>query len=281
MKNIIDAIINLVTNPKVELVRHYSYVNRANNMGDALEEYIKDLFAGTVDETDENIRNSKLSDVFSYMGNATNPPDSMLKNGGDAIEVKKLQGINDLALNSSHPKRTLKIDNPKINNHCRDCEKWSERDMLYVIGVCDTKKIKQLCMVYGTEYCADIETYTRIENVVKEGLQSIENVELAQTNELGRLNKVDPLGITNMRIRGMWTIMNPLKVFNYIYMPDSSKTFNFMCLINCKKYATLSNVKDLESLTNEISGLNIKDVKVKNPNNPAQLIECKLITFAI
>lgn len=250
-------------------------------MGDALEEYIKDLFAGTVDETDENIRNSKLSDVFSYMGNATNPPDSMLKNGGDAIEVKKLQGINDLALNSSYPKRTLKIDNPKINNHCRDCEKWLERDMLYVIGVCDTKKIKQLCMVYGTEYCADIETYTRIENVVKEGLQSIENVELAQTNELGRLNKVDPLGITNMRIRGMWTIMNPLKVFNYIYMPDSSKTFNFMCLINCKKYATLSNVKDLESLTNEISGLNIKDVKVKNPNNPAQLIECKLITFAI
>lgn len=281
MKNIIDAIINLVTNPKVELVRHYSYVNRANNMGDALEEYIKDLFAGTVDETDENIRNSKLSDIFSYMGNATNPPDSMLKNGGDAIEVKKLQGINDLALNSSHPKRTLKIDNPKINNHCRDCEKWSERDMLYVIGVCDTKKIKQLCMVYGTEYCADIETYTRIENVVKEGLQSIENVELAQTNELGRLNKVDPLGITNMRIRGMWTIMNPLKVFNYVYMPDSSKTFNFMCLINSEKYAKLSNIKDLEDLTNEIADLNIKDVKVKNPNNPAQLIECKLIIFAI
>ena len=281
MKNIIDAIINLVTDPKVELVRHYSYVNRANNMGDALEEYIKDLFAGTVDETDENIRNSKLSDVFSYMGNATNPPDSMLKNGGDAIEVKKLQGINDLALNSSHPKRTLKIDNPKINSHCRDCEKWSERDMLYVIGVCDTKKIKQLCMVYGTEYCADIETYTRIENVVKEGLQSIENVELAQTNELGRLNKVDPLGITNMRIRGMWTIMNPLKVFNYVYMPNSSKTFNFMCLINSEKYATLSNIKNLESFTNEIPDLNIKDVKVKNPNNPAQLIECKLITFAI
>ena len=65
MKNIIDAIINLVTNPKVELVRHYSYVNRANNMGNALEEYIKDLFAGTVEEMDENQRNLKLSQVFS------------------------------------------------------------------------------------------------------------------------------------------------------------------------------------------------------------------------
>lgn len=88
-------------------------------MGDALEEYIKDLFAGTVEETDETIRNEKISKVFSYLGNATNPPDSMLKNGGDAIEVKKLQGVNDLALNSSHPKRVLRVDNPKINIHYR------------------------------------------------------------------------------------------------------------------------------------------------------------------
>ena len=32
-------------------------------MGDALEEYVKDLFAGTVEETDENIRNQR---VFGY-----------------------------------------------------------------------------------------------------------------------------------------------------------------------------------------------------------------------
>lgn len=69
----------MVTNPKVELVRHYSSVNRANNMGDALEEYIKDLFAGTVEETDETIRNEKISKVFSYLGNATNPQIVCLK----------------------------------------------------------------------------------------------------------------------------------------------------------------------------------------------------------
>lgn len=281
MKNIIDAIINLVTNPKVDLVRHYAYVNRANSMGDALEEYIKDLFAGTVEETDENVRMTKFSQVFSYIGNSTNPPDSMLCNGGDAIEVKKLQGINDLALNSSHPKRVLRIDNPKINNHCRNCENWLERDMLYVIGICDSRKIKQLCMVYGTEYCADIETYTRIEKVVKEGLESLENVELAKTNELGRLNKVDPLGITNMRIRGMWTISNPLKVFNYIYRPKLTSDFNFMCLINKDKYKKFDNTVYLESLVGKIEGLNLEEVRVKNPNNPASLVECKLITFTI
>ena len=43
--NIIDAIINLVSNPVIELVEYYQGRNRANNAGDALEEYVKDLFS--------------------------------------------------------------------------------------------------------------------------------------------------------------------------------------------------------------------------------------------
>jgi len=281
LKNIIDAIINLVQNPKVELVRHYASTNRANNMGDALEEYIKDLYADTVEETDENERIMKISSVFSYLGNASNPPDSMIRGGGDAIEVKKLQGINDLALNSSHPKRKLRIDNPKISQHCRSCENWEERDMLYVVGICTAQQVKSLCMVYGDEYCADIETYSRIEDVIKSGLHSIENVELAETNELGRLNRVDPLGITNMRVRGMWTISNPLRVFSSIYSLDNTKAFNFMALINNEKYATLNNRNELEQLVGTIPNLSIADVNVREPNNPAQLKGCKLITFTV
>ena len=38
--NIINAIYNLVNNPVVELVSYYQGRNRANNVGDALEEYI-------------------------------------------------------------------------------------------------------------------------------------------------------------------------------------------------------------------------------------------------
>ena len=89
MNNIISAIINLVENPKIELIRKGSSHNRANNMGEALEEYIKDLFANTVDIEDEQVRNAAISTTFSYLGNQNNPPDSML-HGGDAIEVKKI-----------------------------------------------------------------------------------------------------------------------------------------------------------------------------------------------
>lgn len=42
----------------------------------------------------------------------------------------------------------------------------------------------------------------------------IPNISLTDTRELGKLNKVDPLGITYLRIRGMWGIENPFQVFN-------------------------------------------------------------------
>ena len=280
MANVITAIINVVTNPKINLVRHYAANNRANSMGDALEEYTKDIFAGTVDEANEQQRLRKINSVFSYLGNASNPPDSMLK-GGDAIEVKKMEGFNALALNSSHPKRVLRKNNPKISQHCRDCEEWDERDMLYIVGTCSREKIKHLSFIYGTEYCADIETYTRIEDTIKNGLDSLDSVELAPTNELGRLNKVDPLGITNMRIRGMWTLENPLTVFNYIYTRNNRKNFTLMALINNEKYATFSEANELERLVDVVPGFKISDVEVKNPNNPAQLVPCKLITFEV
>ena len=46
--NIIDAIINLVNNPITNITEYYQGRNRANNVGDALEEYTKDLFQNTL-----------------------------------------------------------------------------------------------------------------------------------------------------------------------------------------------------------------------------------------
>lgn len=76
--NIIDAIINLVNNPVTHLVNYYQGRNRANNAGDALEEYIKDLFANTFDFSEKE-RLERISKVFSYLGNNSNPPDAMLR----------------------------------------------------------------------------------------------------------------------------------------------------------------------------------------------------------
>lgn len=281
MANIIDAIIALIQNPQFKLKQYSDSYNRANQMGTALEEYMKDLFAGTVNETDENKRNEKIAEVFSYLGNQNNPPDSMLRNG-DAIEVKKIESNDSLlALNSSYPKAKLYADSPMIKKACRNCEKWTVKDMIYAVGVVGIKDIKALAFVYGDDYCADHSVYEQIKGVIKTGVEGIEGVEFAETKELGRVNRVDPLGITYLRVRGMWGIENPFRVFNYIYKRDYSKTFNFMAIINHEKYNSFDNVSELEELLLYNENLKIIDVKIKNPNNPAQLKNAKLITFVV
>lgn len=276
--NIINSIINLVQNPVTELVNYYQGRNRANNAGDALEEYIKDLFANSFNMIDAE-RLEKISAVFSYLGNTSNPPDAMLK-GGDAIEVKKIENDNSaLALNSSYPKHTMLVSSPMISTACKNAEDWTEKDIIYAVGVVKQNHLKHLCMVYGLDYCASDECYSRIKTTIKDGVESIQGVEFADTNELGRINKVDPLGITYMRVRGMWGIKNPWNVFDYVYRRDMSKQFTFMCIINNKKWNTLANTPELVNLANTVPALNISDIRIKNPDNPAKLVDAKLITF--
>lgn len=133
--------------------------------------------------------------------------------------------------------------------------------------------------MYGLDYCASIDTYERIKSTIKDCVESMPNIEFAQTKELGRVNRIDPLGITYLRIRGMWGIENPWNVFNYVYSRDMSNEFNFMCIINEDKWNSFKNTSDLLELTKKSVNLVVHDVKVKNPNNPAQLKNAKLITF--
>lgn len=277
--NIINAIINIVQNPVTQLVDYYQGRNRVNNAGAALEEYVKDIFANSFDMS-EIERMEKQNEVFSYLGNNTNPPDAMLKQG-DAIEVKKIETDNAvLALNSSYPKHTLNAASPMISAACKNAEDWQEKDIIYIVGVVNKQnQLRHLCMVYGRDYCASDECYSRIKTIIKNGVEAINGVEFAESKELGRINRVDPLGITYLRVRGMWGIENPWKVFDYIYTRNNEHKFTFMCIINDEKWNSFSNTKDLLQLADKNPALTIADVKIKNPDNPARLNNAKLISF--
>ena len=136
-------------------------------------------------------------------------------------------------------------------------------------------------MIYGRDYCAAAECYNKIRQKIKSGVEEISGVEFAQTRELGRVNRVDPLGITYLRVRGMWHIENPWKVFSYIYRRNLAADFNFMCVINLEKWNTLENRSKLLELQKNFPALKISDVKIKNPDNPAKLNAAKLITYEI
>lgn len=279
MTNILEAIVNIANNPVVAIRNHYTGRNRANNVGEALEMFVKDAFANTIQEQDEQVKNTRFSQVFSWLGNQNHPPDIMIREG-DAIEVKKTQSANsDLALNSSYPKSNIQSNSNMITQECRTCENWTEKDLIYCVGHTTDDSIKSLWMVYGNIYAAKHETYQVIKQKITDGINEIPNVELAETNELGRVNRVDPLGITNLRIRGMWQIQNPRRVFNYLH--TTGDTFELVAVIPTNKYNSFptDSKNRIENLGNP--NLEISDVQVKDPNNPANLIDGKLIVFKI
>lgn len=279
MANILNAIVNIYNCPVYDTGEHYRAKSRANNMGDALEHFIKDSFANSYQLDEQNAAQAH-SAVFTYLGNQNNPPDMILKNG-DAIEVKKIESATSaLALNSSYPKAKLYRGSPMLTTACKksDGGQWDEKDLIFAVGVVQDNAIKQLCFVYGGDYAADKEIYERIRTQIKNGVLEIPDIEFAETNELGRVNRVDPLGITYLRLRGMWHIQNPFKTFNYVYTFDKNKQFNFLAIIAESKYLSFPN-EDRQALEN-IPQIKISDKMIKDPNNPAIMRKAKVITFS-
>lgn len=280
MSNLLVAIKNIVQCKSFQLHEILKSHNRINNVGEALEEFIKDSFAGTYDY-DEIERMDEQSQVFSYLGNQNNPPDIILKNG-DAIEVKKVESASaSLALNSSYPKAKLYRDSTMLNKACKECDGgvWEEKDIIYTVGVVNDDTLKHIFFCYGEDYAADNETYEKIKKQIKEGILTIPDIEFADsTNELGRVNRVDPLGITYLRIRGMWHIESPFKVFSYIHSLDKEKDFTLTAIINKNKYNSFPE-EDRKAFE-AVKGISITDSKIKDPNNPANRKDVKVIIFA-
>jgi len=140
-------------------------------------------------------------------------------------------------------------------------------------------KLQTLWFIYGNCYAAGKEVYERIRNKISSGINELKDVEFSETKELGRVNKVDPLGITYLRIRGMWHIENPIKVFNYVAGVDRKNGLTVNAIILKEKYNSfpVADRKNLENIFN--SNFNISDIKIKSPNNPAKLLDAKLIEF--
>ncbi len=99
--NILEAINSLIDNDLYSIDRYktLSYKIRINNLGEALENLVKDALCNNFNlEMDKRIEFQ--SEYFSYLGNQNNPPDLIIR-GGDAFEVKKIETkFNSFDINS-------------------------------------------------------------------------------------------------------------------------------------------------------------------------------------
>jgi hypothetical protein len=281
MSNLLEAIFSISQFEELTVDQVNTGNNRATNMGDGLETFVKKAFSDMLAESDPTVLTRHYQNIFSYEGSATTPPDLMIR-GGAAIEVKKTQTISsELQLNSSHPKSKLLSSSPLINNHCRDCEVWSEKDFLYVIGhiPAQSKSLSSIWFIDGSIYAADETTYTNLKQMIANGIGDIPAIDFARTRELGRVNGVDPLRITNLRVRGMWLLQPPFRVFSEVHRHSNQSTFECISIIPTAKYdAFPTNSKRKIEATDTIT---IEDIEIKNPNNPMSMVACKLIKFVI
>lgn len=281
MINLLEAIFN-ISQLKELTVKDIAFGNnRATSVGDGLESFVKDAFTNTFNEQDKKVRLEKYKNAFSYQGSSRTPPDLMLK-GGDAIEVKKTESLTtELQLNSSHPKSKLFSTSSLINKHCVNCEAWIEKDFIYAVGHIPkgSKILSSLWFIDGSIYAADEEVYLSLKETLTDNIEATPNIDFSPTNEIGRVNFVDPLRITNLRIRGMWLLQSPYKVFDYVHDYDANKKFQSITILPLVKYNSFpQKSKDKLEAVNSIS---ITEIEVQDPNNPVNMINCKLIKYVI
>ncbi|WP_203250035.1 NgoPII family restriction endonuclease [Cysteiniphilum marinum] len=254
--------------------------NRIQEEGRYLEKFVQKAFSGAL--LDKEIRDikEKISDSYIFCGNSNSPPDGILADG-TAIEVKKLQGFSSIALNSSYPKAKLYRTDPRISLRAMSVlnkklgSDWQETDFIYVIGRIDDYQLKTIFFVYGDIYAASHDIYTTAIKKIKDILKESDAYEEIDTKELGRLNAVDPLGISYMRIRSMWHIAHPKEVFKYLHDVDSLSNFECIALMKESKYNSLP----IDSRS-QIEKLNfVNHTHVYDPNNPADKIDIVKIAF--
>ena len=284
MANLIKVIRHLVENSLSDLQDRSKGKNRVNDMGDSLEAFITDIFAGTLGESDESIRVNKYSQIFSYLGNPKNPPDLIIRDG-DAIEVKKIESFkSEIPLNSSYPKSKLFADDPMILDSCRSVDggNWEAKDLIYVIGVVKEKKLKRLWLIVGDCLAADYQIYKQIKDKIIIGIERICDIELSKNRELGKFNKLDPLGIVYSQISGVWKISNPVNIYNYLNIDyNEEANLQVIAIMTAKKYRSFpqADLDAISKIATEVTNLEIRDVQINSPNNHADLIDVKLITY--
>jgi len=277
--NVLSAIMNIMSHRNSDLNEYQAKSHtRINAIGEALEQFLCDAYAGTFNMS-PIIRDQTFERTFSYLGNQNNPPDFIVK-GGEAVEIKKVEGMSSkINLNSSPPKNILRINDPRITRSCRDCESWSEKELIYIIGSTPKGIIKSLFFIQGRCWAADEEVYEKAARNIKSAVgdwAESEKREVQETKELGRLNRVDPLGITDLRIRGLWQISNPSKLYEELIESDAHWQTSISCLLTKALYVSYPLI-DRERVE-KTETMSLKNVQIKDPNNPARKISAVLLT---
>jgi len=254
-----------------------------NKAGSQFETFARNMFAQCLGALPKVV-DARWESTFSYTGTPGRPPDFMIRNG-DAVEVKKLnrgegkqtRGVT-IELNSSPPKRSLKLDDPQINKRCRQAEVWIEKDMLYFVGQVTDEYVEAVWLIDGRCMVASEANYSTLSSKLSDALKELGG---EPTGELGRFNDVDPLGVSSLRVRPMWTIKHPRLVFENQFLPPKPGWFVFNALVSELKWDNYPSAERdaIDALVPH--GVVVRKVSTPDPDDENQRQTCVHVAWRI
>ena len=158
--NIIKAAINLGCIPGTKIFEFYKEIGRdCESVNDAAFDYIQDIFAGTVRESDAAARAKKLKMTFDP--DAEDYP-TMAVGGGDG-DVIILNRISDPEEETVLPEPITPFFTYDEDDECYKSG-GDENPALYITVVTDGDLLKGVYMLYGEQYRALVTNGTEVAN---------------------------------------------------------------------------------------------------------------------
>ncbi|NBO80124.1 MAG: NgoPII family restriction endonuclease [Actinobacteria bacterium] len=244
--------------------------------GRPLEVFAKNMFAECLGAPGSQV-DAEWQRTFCWTGSDNNPPDFMVRNG-DAVEVKQLGGIGDIQLNSSPPKRVLRAEDPRLTEACRTCEEWTQRDFWYLVGKVNPNYVEALWIVDGKCLADKAEKYDMVFSSITGAVSELGGT---PSQELGRINELDSLGSTSLRVRGMWLLKHPAKVFaDYLLAPHVHQ-FVLNVLISSEKWKSFGESEIRQIVDLEQYGLMTKEIQIPDAINKGGLQSANHISWSV
>ena len=280
--NLLKSLVNISKSSHLDLtnVKYDSEdANRIQQVGAGLEVFLRDSFCGIPGAITNHKKNYEK--VFSWLGSKNNPPDAMLRSS-DAIEIKKHENLKhpNLALNSSPPRSIMKHNDSKIQAKCKKAEKtpWV-KDYLYALGGIQHNNVKEIIFCYGDCFIASDEVFQKPLNAISDSLKKLEDkgIELQDTNEIGKVKKIDILGYSELRIRGMWGLRSPGKIFKNQIGKSGDEELLIVAIMKKEKFEKFPE-EDRKKLKN--NSFNVKHFQASDPNDSKNQIDLVLVKYS-
>lgn len=286
--NVLIALRNILKHNSTRLTPIFESTGSANKVGDNLEFFVKDMFCwDALQYTYVDQKEKEYEKVFSWTGDSKHFPDLIIK-GGAGVESKKVNNnsYGTIPLNSSYPKDYITRTTQNYPEKSLDKEPnddWNRKSVIYAIGNLDTKnqenRLISLWLVYGNTIVPNSDFYKKIIESIRTSIKKASSgKKLTDSNELARVTGVDRLGRTNMRVRGMYELKHPAKIFKD-YIADipviDNKSKIYVVILNSELVNIINDMgNEWENLSKELdqykkNGLLFeKKIELPDPNKP-------------